>query len=40
MGGQVQISFRSPSTLFTRPTAGQNLCARTQGSGHAARWRE
>ena len=29
MSGQVQKSLRSPRTLFRRPTAGQNLAART-----------
>lgn len=36
MGGQAQINFRSPSALFRRPTAGQNLRSRVQGAGNAA----
>ena len=39
-GGQVQTRLRSPNGLSTRPTAGQNLCARTNGSGYAASSRE
>src|SRR5690606_6433732 len=40
MGGQAQISVRSPWESLTRPTLGQNLCSRTKGSGNAAWERE
>ena len=40
MGGQAQTSLRSPNTLFSRPTEGQNLWRRTQSTGKAARCRE
>src|SRR5690242_4381516 len=36
IGGQEQIRFRSPYGLSIRPTLGQNLRARTNGSGKAA----
>jgi len=32
-GTQAQKRFRSPQTLSMRPTAGQNLCSRSQGAG-------
>ena len=38
--GQLQTRLRSPNGLSTRPTAGQNLWARTNGSGNAAASRE
>src|SRR5207302_8894996 len=39
-GGQEQSKFLSPYTLFSRPTAGQNLCSRTHIAGYAACCRE
>lgn len=39
MGGHVHTRLRSPCTLFTRPTEGQNLLALDQGAGKAARSR-
>ena len=39
-GGQVHTRWRSPYALSMRPTAGQNLCSRTQSTGYAARSRE
>ena len=33
IGGQMQIRLRSPYGLSMRPTLGQNLLARTHGSG-------
>ena len=33
IGGQIQIKLRSPYGLSMRPTLGQNLPARTHGSG-------
>src|SRR5262245_28250903 len=35
-GGHTHIRFRSPYGLSIRPTDGQNLLARTHGSGNAA----
>ena len=40
IGGQAQMSFLSPATLFSRPTLGQNLLAFTHGIGNAADSRE
>ena len=36
IGGHAQIRLRSPYGLSIRDTAGQNLLARTNGSGYAA----
>src|SRR3954471_643992 len=40
IGGQEQIKLRSPYGLSIRPTLGQCLLARTNGSGNAACSRE
>src|SRR5262249_12525861 len=40
IGGHEQTRFLSPYTWLSRPTDGQNLCARTHGSGYAACCRE
>src|SRR6478672_13159287 len=40
IGGQEQIKLRSPYGLSIRPTLGQCLFARTNGSGNAACSRE
>lgn len=40
IAGQEQNRFRSPYGLSMRPTGGQNLFARTNGSGKAASSRE
>src|SRR4051812_15513365 len=40
IGGHAHIRLRSPYGLSIRPTLGQCLCARTNGSGNAACSRE